>query len=772
MATTIKTNNRTTARPGAYTEVDASALDSAVLGATGVVAVLGEAEGGKPVAVIEEAEDIVRFTRPESALATFRGGQLREATNFIFNPSQDPDIPGGASEYVAMKVNPSTQSTALLANGDGDAILLTSAGYGLFTEQINVTIATGTNQGKLVSLAFEGTSESGDDIGGDTFASLTYVPGTNGYDTMVGEVDVSGNITATGTTAETGLDGDVTNPILNAAAEIVSANSGDTTQTVELFGLVGGVPTIEELSLNGTTVVAGSVVWDAAGLLGARLTGTTLGAVTIRNLSAGLTVLTLALGTDTVSGLVDTSNMYVNRTTLSLVADAASTDQVLIFGRTASGAALNEAVTLNGTTPVVTAGDTFAEIDLIVLGDLAAARTVTLTAVAAEAAAAVQTTLLKARDYFAARSTVISPSVTEGFTLTLETGRTGFLLADLDVVLSADILSTANIDLTADLAVLIEWFNANSSLVVATKETGATGVPSNTGSPVFLAGGIEGVATFADYQKALNLLKGIRVATIVDLSGDPAVAAALAAHCSYMVGIGRNERDGVVGVLNAGLTDVPTKTEYKAAIVAINSRHIRAVGQAVTRYNVAGERTEFLPPFAGLLVAGMQAGSPIGEPLTSKTASVLRTRQSSTWNTVDDIEEMLAAGAWMFERIDNVGVRNVRNLTTHLSSNNIAYIEASANEAVNEATYRLRTELEQFVGGKGFAGKSNDVREQARTILNTLVEEDTLAAWASLQVTINNDAFEVSVAMAPVIPTNFVHINVHLMSIAQIEATR
>jgi hypothetical protein len=444
---------------------------------------------------------------------------------------------------------------------------------------------------------------------------------------------------------------------------------------------------------------------------------------------------------------------------------------VVVAGTNAAGSLILEKLTLGGTTPVIGAGS-FTTITRILMAAVAAARTVTLSAQAARSSAAVQNTIKKAADYFNARQEILPEPVTRGFTFTLVTPLTSFRPANLDVsVAPTDVKTPANPGFKADLYAVVAWIKQNSQLVSAKAATGASGgAPGDTANPVFLVGGTEGVTTFADYQRALNLLKKIRVNSIVVLTGDPAVHAALDAHCAFMGGIGRSERDGFVGVLNGSLDDVPTKDEYKAQIVDLNSRHIRAFGQAIERYNSAGERQEFLPPFEACVAAGMQAGSPVGTSLTFKYANVLGFRQHATWNPTDDAEEMIQAGACFLENIDGVGRRWVRNVTTHLSSNNIAFIEGSVNEAVNFAVFNFRTAMEAAVGKRGFLGTVNAAKGTAIGILGQLVDAGAVVTYRGLDLELIVDVLEVSVELAPVIPINFVKTTVHLVTVRQAAA--
>lgn len=769
MATSIFFNGRVISVPGSYSEVDASGLEQVGLGAAGIVAVLGTAEGGIPVSAITELSEVIRINKPELGRSTFRSGDLREVIDMLFAPGNDPDILGGAVEVVAMKVNPATASAATLANAQGDALTLTSKDYGAFSEQINVSIAAGTVQGKLVTIIFEDITESVDDLGGDTLFSLTYTKPTDGWDTMTAQALSGGVVQATATRSTGGLDGDVGTPLAsNGAIEVVSANAADTTQIATVYGLdATGAAVSEQLALNGTTAVPGSQVFAAGDVLGVAIEGTTIGAVSVRPSGGGADVFTVAAGADPVDGLVRGAAMYAGGT-LALIADGATVQDVILVGKSASGSTVLEKVTLTGTTAVATVGS-FSRIDAIVLGDVEAARTITHAGIAAVTTPSVQNTLQKVVDYFNAR---YDAAVTGGFEATLVTSQSQYDPANLDIMVApVSILGPAEHDFLGDLYAIIAWINQNSALVSAAAASGASGgAPDNTASPVFLVGGGEGTTTFANWQAALNLLKQVRVNSVVALTGDPAVHAALDAHCAYMGGIGRSERDGFVGVLNAGLTDVPSKTELKDAIVALNSRHIRATGQAIERFNTSGEREEFLPPFAAALAAGMQAGSAVGTSLTHKFVNALSFRQSSTWNPTDDAEELVQAGALFVENVEGVGRRWVRNVTTHLSSDNIAFVEGSVNEAVNFSTFSFRTNMEFAVGKKGFAGTVNAAKSVAIGTLGLLVDAEILVAYRSLDVELIVDVMEVSVEIAPIIPINFVQSTIHLVTIRQTAA--
>ena len=117
-------------------------------------------------------------------------------------------------------------------------------------------------------------------------------------------------------------------------------------------------------------------------------------------------------------------------------------------------------------------------------------------------------------------------------------------------------------------------------------------------------------------------------------------------------------------------------------------------------------------------------------------------------------------------KVQGVGFRFLRNVTTHLIDNNIAYTEASVNEAVNYAVYNLRTQLEAAVGKKGFAGTVNAALGIAVAVLGQLIDPtvNVITAWRNLTVELDVDTLTVDVEIAPVIPVNFVPLRVHLVT--------
>lgn len=848
-------NGRLISIPGSYSEVDASGLEQVGLGASGIVAVIGTAVGGKPVSSSMETDDFLTATRPGQVRTMFRSGNLREAGAILFDPSRDPDISAGAQEVVFMKTNQSTQATLTRSNTLGTSITLTSEDYGAFANQINVTQAAGTSQGYLLTVNFESDSETGDNVGGDNMFSLKYdETGGTGWDTMTAQV-LPGGIRANGTRDQAGLDSDVTTGS-DGLITVESASAADVTQTVTVYGLVGGVPTRETFTLAGTSQQTSTNIFDAASVFAAELDVVSAGNILVKD-DLAATLLTITAAT-LVTGGVKGARMWVNAgDKVNAVADGASTAGVWMVGKDTSGAWMIDRIVLNGAVGVEGAQTTWTEINFIVLGEVAAARTVAINATAVETLNTVQNTLTKCGDYFNSKT---------GFTWTTITGLTTFDPADLDLTGGTpENIDGVTVNFLADLFYIMDWYDSSSSLVDATRITfvptvwdidittvanatayvvtinsttitytsdgsateleinqglrdlinrhedlnplvtaashgtdtsrvtvtaqgpggftisetdtrltlvagtttaGVGQPPGNTTAAEFLTGGAEGASTAADYQTALDLLKKRDINTIVALTHDPATHAAVVAHCDYMAGIGRSERDACLGLLNAAGTTYPTKAEAKTQIQALNTRHVRAFAQKVDRFDTTGERTTFDPWALACVAAGMQAGSDVATPLTFKYTNTLKFTQSSTWNPLDDAEEMINAGLCFLEQVDGVGRRFVRNVTTHLSTSNLAFVEASLNEAANFSSRNFRRNMETAVGKKGFAGTLNAAKSVAVNTLGLLVDREIINTWQALTLSLSADVLEVDVEIAPVIPINFVKNTIHLVTVS------
>ena len=188
--------------PGAYSRID-SVLGAAGLAAANNGVVMGQSTGGEPTTLLQ-------FNSIAEAVSTLRSGPLMEAVRLAFNPGQGLN----PQRLFAMRVNPATRASLNLDSGANAMIALQSLDYGLYTNQIRVTVANGTNSGKRVTIEFQSdTPEDFDDIIRQSF-TIQY---TTGAATMT---IVNNSSAQTLTTSAGGLN--ITLSDYNTVGELVS----------------------------------------------------------------------------------------------------------------------------------------------------------------------------------------------------------------------------------------------------------------------------------------------------------------------------------------------------------------------------------------------------------------------------------------------------------------------------------------------------------------------------------------------------------------------
>lgn len=173
-------NGRLLVTPTSASRVDDSAMRNKNLTVGNIVAVLGQATGGKP-------NTALRFGSPSEAKAVLKSGELLDAVMRAFDPSAQT---GGPSTVVAIRVNPATQATLTLNDSTPVASIdLKSTDYGLENNQIRVRVETGTTAGTKKLTTLLGNNYYTSDNVGRSPLSVQYTGG-----------QASSTMTITGTT--------------------------------------------------------------------------------------------------------------------------------------------------------------------------------------------------------------------------------------------------------------------------------------------------------------------------------------------------------------------------------------------------------------------------------------------------------------------------------------------------------------------------------------------------------------------------------------------
>jgi hypothetical protein len=491
-------------------------------------------------------------------------------------------------------------------------------------------------------------------------------------------------------------------------------------------------------------------------VLAVRLSAAAVGTITVSNFPVTTTLFTVAPAVLT-RGILDTTNTPAADALLASI-DVDTAVDLVVLGTNAAGTPIAERfdMTAGNTTPVAGAL-TFGSITSILLGDIPAARTITISAEVLDLAFSTFSTVSRLVDRL---------NTLDGFTANANVSNfTTFLMVDADENAAPArppvSLIGAAADFYADLFFAAQKLTRESAFVNAARAPGGALPPANTVSPVFLVGGGEGVTTIAEWQTALTELEKRRYNIIVPLTDDPAVHSLVLTHLLRKNGDLKSEANGYIGIGTGGVGE--TRPNIEAQIQTLNTRHLTAVSQEVQRFDPDTGNATWYPPYIhAAIAAGMQAGSAIAEPLTRKTYIALDIRNDPSWSVTNDVSALIDRGLMMAEKIDGVGIRWIRSVTTHLADDNLAFVEMSANESVITAVFRLRNALEQKIGDRGLANAVGALQTLAAAELDRLVDEEVITGWKALQVEQIGDVFPVSVQLSPVGPINFVPITVHL----------
>lgn len=339
---------------------------------------------------------------------------------------------------------------------------------------------------------------------------------------------------------------------------------------------------------------------------------------------------------------------------------------------------------------------------------------------------------------------------------------------------------------TRDLMAVVDYFNDFSEFVNAVRSTdsgstvaGAAAVLA-TPTATALSGGSRGVSGNADFQAGFDELLLVRCNSVVPLIDEDlvnegygstatvaSVAAQAAAHCAAARGAYQTtagERGAFVGFQG-------TKAEVIEQANDLNDQDVALLCQNPTTLDRTGTLVEFGPRMLAVMAASMRAGVvEVAEPLTHKLLRVSGLTQDASWDPADvtDANEMIINGVLFAESIDGLGTRWVRDLTTWVADDNLAYSEGSVRDAVRYVAYGLRTTLvERFTGKKATPATIANVKDAAASWLE-LVRQDniivdstdpvtggTIKAYHNLKVTSSGDTVNINVGIFPVPGINF-----------------
>jgi hypothetical protein len=764
MARQITAGGITKVGLGAITQIHAEGLNQIGLSASGVLGLVGEADGGVPGAT----SGIVTVSDPARATELFKSGPLVDAIKVAFEPSGDPLVPGGAAQVLIYKTNASTQSKLFLPSDSTDAVSTTVSGGASTTTSIDVAA----------------TMVADEHI--DRWVDITVASVSTTYRRRITDN------TTTAITITPAL------PVAPAASDVVHIRSSLFEVMSRDYGLHTSTITFD---LNYTSADDTHQVVTA--FEGSTQISPLLGGITRNYLHVVYTG-----GTPDISTTITGSSSTVTLLNVAATLVASAHDNKTLVLRDSSGAlkAISK-ITTNGVGSVTLA---VALSEAPVTGDIVQILGVTNAVGTFSGASGVATSF--ATTITGVTGDNLSISLTSGMTLrqlqtainlntnytaTIPNGINGdtVLAQEFDFGTSVNIQrsfsgTVSTTGFRQNLNEVLDWINTNAQYISAVRATAGTtdGGQLNTSSydPEFtLYGGTRGISTNSSFQDGLDafLLKVVNQIVVCidqDLVNEgysstatwDSVSQQLVDHVVHARGSAGVERGGVIGFRGS-------KSEIITAALSLNDADVQMVCQGVYMVDSTGTLVARGPRELAAMAAGMRLGVPeIGEPLTKKylrTSGVIQLDSSWDPASVTDAADLVNAGVFFAQNVVGKGTRWNRDLTTWVKDDNLAYTDGSVRDVVRFIAYDFRTFLEdRFIGHKATPASISSIKSAATAKLelyrqDNLIVDSTdpatgvkVKAYHNLKVSSSGDVARVNVGIFPVPGLNFLLNDIYL----------
>ena len=359
--------------------------------------------------------------------------------------------------------------------------------------------------------------------------------------------------------------------------------------------------------------------------------------------------------------------------------------------------------------------------------------------------------------------------------------------ADLDPISTALDIKTSGQTLRGQQKELLDIINGQSSLITASKVANVEGIVAASAKK-FLSGGARGASANSDFQSGFDAMLAQRVNIVVPLISqdasalsslgetDPssswtvdAVNLQAVTHCITASNTkNRSER-------NCYVSRVDSFANMQDHAQDLNSERASMLFQNVQVLGADGNLETLDPWGASCMLAGMQAGMPVGTPATFKFLNV-NAISHQDYNAKTQVDLAIQAGLLPLEPVDSGGFRVVVQNTTYSTDANFVFNRAHVLAAADTVAYNMRQQLEAiFVGNKARTGTAEAIKNSVIAIMSTFLKDELIVGddtnnnlgWKDLLVSITGDTALVDITITPVQGIDFILNRITLDNIRQ-----
>lgn len=347
--------------------------------------------------------------------------------------------------------------------------------------------------------------------------------------------------------------------------------------------------------------------------------------------------------------------------------------------------------------------------------------------------------------------------------------------ADLDPISTSTSVLSATV-LYAQQKELLDIINAESSLISATRVANVEGTIAAL-AKTFMSGAAKGASTNSLFQAGFDALLAFRCNTIVPLLSRDASALATEGltDAGSTFTVDAVNLQAVTHCLTASNTRNRSERNcYVSVKRSFANSRIAAKTLAEARASMLFQDVQILgsdgnlkyedPWAASCLVAGVQAGTPVGTPPTFKYVNVNGIRHQD-YNAKTQIDLAIDDGLLPLESVDSGGFRIVVGNTTYGKDANFVYNRISVLEAADNVAYNLRQQLEAiFIGEKARTGTEDALANTVIAIMSTFLREEIIVGddtngglgWKDLTVNMTGNTAFIDITITPVQGVDFI----------------
>lgn len=269
-------------------------------------------------------------------------------------------------------------------------------------------------------------------------------------------------------------------------------------------------------------------------------------------------------------------------------------------------------------------------------------------------------------------------------------------------------------------AIIDELKNKSARLSGSRNAANAVGVPDNVAAKTFLTGGVNGTSSDADWLAALEALKPYKVDSVVLLSDDPVHHQYLNDHINYRWGIGNSEAHGFTGH-EAGLI----QSVAAARTRAVNNTDVLFTFQGI-KITEDGVEKEYPPYMKAALMAGLAAGSGVGEPIYQRSLNITGLTQAASIDVQNpDVQTSLIVDRMLVSALRNARFELIRDITSYSNDDDVRNIQLAARTSARFVLYKVRESTrQQFQPGGVGPGDAASIKTYVESVLQDIEKED------------------------------------------------